>query len=174
MKRAVSVVVCGLGLSILAGCPIYSDDRGSRVCIGNDCYNCPHDSYSADCTSFTCGGGFDCPTGYTCGSDQQCHYGNGACSSPTDCPSGSCGADNRCHAGDCSESGCPTNYVCKLGGVDRNSNVPVCVALGGSVTDGGPSGGGGVVSSCKSDSDCSDGGTGAKCLTGSCVSAADQ
>jgi hypothetical protein len=175
MKRAISLVVCGLGLSILAGCPIYSDDRGSRVCIGNTCYSCPNGSYSGDCTGFTCGGGFDCPSGYTCGSDQQCHYGSGACASPNDCPSGSnCGADSTCHAGDCSLSGCPTNYVCKLGG--GSAGVPACVPLGGGVSDAGAGGdgGGGITSTCKSDTDCSDGGTGAKCLTGSCVAAADQ
>jgi hypothetical protein len=126
LKRWVSFVFCGLGATILGGCPIYPDSRDHRVCLENGaCYSCPDDYYSSDCYAYGCGSDYDCPTGYGC-FNGQCALGpgadggyadGGACTRPSDCPSGqTCGSDDRCHAGDCSSSGCPSGYQCKLSG----------------------------------------------------------
>ncbi len=169
MKRAVSFVLFGLGAVAVGGCPIYSSDRDHRVCVGGDCYDCPESYYSSACEAWTCNRASDCPTDYTCTADHRCKLGNGpppssglACTKPSDCAPGSnCGADNLCHTGDCSTSGCPTSFVCRLG--DENNGVPQCV----------PVGDGGTVSTCKSDNDCPTP-AGSKCLTGTCVPPQDQ
>ncbi len=168
MKRAVSFVLFGLGAAILGGCPIYPADRDHRVCIGGDCYDCPDSFYSSACTAWVCNSDMDCPSGYACNSDRRCKLTDGqppppaggtTCSKPTDCPSGeTCGADNKCHSGDCSTSGCPSTYVCKLTG-----GVPACVPING----------GGGTSSCKSDKDCPSP-AGSKCLSGECVAPVNQ
>jgi hypothetical protein len=171
MKRALSFGLLGAGIAVLAGCPIYPDDRGNRVCIGSDCYDCPDPYYSSSCFGWTCNSSGDCPSGYSCTSDHRCAptsapppSGNGGplCTKPSDCPPGSnCGADNSCHAGDCSVSGCPSSFVCKLAG-----GVPACVPIGGGSD-------GGATSSCQSDKDCPTP-AGSKCLSGECVAPADQ
>ena len=168
MKRAVCLVLLGLGVAVLGGCPIYPDDRDHRVCVGGDCYDCPDPYYSGACVSWVCNSELDCPSGYACTSDKRCKLTDGeppgpgggeACVKPSDCAPGStCGADNKCHAGDCSTSGCPSSYVCKL-----SNGVPACV----------PVGNGGGVSSCKSDADCPSP-AGSKCLSGSCVAPENQ
>jgi hypothetical protein len=168
MKRVISFALVGAGIA-LAGCPIYSDDHDHRVCIGDGCYNCPDAYYSkSGCIDWVCNGPGDCPSGYSCQSDHRCRLtdgtpptgGTGAlCSKPSDCPAGSnCGADNKCHTGDCSTSGCPSTYVCKLTG-----GAPRCV----------PVSGGGGTSSCKSDKDCPTP-PGSKCLSGTCFAPQDQ
>jgi hypothetical protein len=171
MKRAVSFVLLAAGVAVLGGCPIYPDDRDNRVCMGNDCYDCPDPYYSSSCFSWTCNGESDCPSGYRCTTDHHCALDNGAtppgpsgtlCTKPSDCPAGStCGADNRCHTGDCSTSGCPSTFVCKLTG-----GTPQCVPIGSG-------GDGGVTSTCKSDQDCPTP-AGSRCLSGTCVAPADQ
>jgi hypothetical protein len=171
MKRAVTFVLFGLGLAILAGCPIYSSDRDHRVCVGGECYDCPEAYYSGACTPWTCNSGGDCPSGYTCTSDHRCKLTDGvppgandaACTKPADCTSGNCGADNKCHAGDCSMTGCPSSFVCRLDGGDNG--VPQCVPIAAD--------GGGVTSTCKKDSDCPSP-AGSKCLTGACVPPNEQ
>lgn len=173
MKRAVSFVFFGLGMAVLAGCPIYPSDRAHRVCVGGDCFECPDAYYSSICTAWTCAGPGDCPSGYTCTSDQRCKFtdalpppgsGNPGCTKPSDCPNGNCGADNKCHAGDCSTTGCPSGYVCHL--ASGSNGAPQCVPTIGD-------GNGGVTSSCKSDKDCPSP-AGSKCLTGTCVPPQDQ
>lgn len=171
IKHAVTFVLSGLGVAVLAGCPIYADDHSQRVCVGGQCYSCGDSYYSSDCTGFTCETSTDCPSGYACDTSGQCSASTdastGSCTKPADCAAGStCGADDACHSGTCAASGCPTGYVCKL---DTNSNgVPACAASG-SVP------GGGITSTCKSDTDCmADATAGSKCLTGSCVTPADQ
>jgi hypothetical protein len=169
IQRAVSLGLVGFGV-FLAGCPIYPDSRDHRICVGSDCYACPDDSYSGQCTSWTCNSPLDCPSNYTCGSDQHCQLAGtppvtpgtdgSACTKPSDCGSNNCGADNKCHPGDCSTSGCPSSYVCRLAG-----GTPTCSPLGGAD--------GGVSSTCKSDKDCPTP-AGSKCLTGSCVAPQDQ
>ena len=178
MKHVLSFALLGLGVAALAGCPIYSDDDHgygggtNRVCVGSQCYTCPQPYLSDDCSPYSCYSNYDCPSGYSCNtSTQQCTAGTtspASCSSPSDCPNGeTCGVDNQCHTGDCSTTGCPSTYVCKLAG-----GVPTCESIS---TDGGGDGGG-STSTCQSDSDCSgDGGTaGAKCLSGTCVNPTDQ
>ena len=169
MKHVFSFVLLGLGAAALGGCPIYSDgDQSHRVCVGSDCYSCPDPYVSSDCYGFSCSADSDCPGGYACSSDHRCHLTDGVppppntgtlCTKPSDCPSGqSCGADNRCHAGDCSSSGCPSNFVCKLSG-----GVPVCQPVGST----------GGTSACKSDADCPTP-AGSKCLSGTCFAPQDQ
>ena len=124
MKHVFSFVLLGLGAAALGGCPIYSDDdRSNRVCVGSDCYSCPDPYISNNCYGFSCYGDTDCPSGYSCASNHRCKLTDGvppsptgtSCTKPSDCPSGSsCGADNKCHTGDCSTSGCPSTFVCKL------------------------------------------------------------
>jgi hypothetical protein len=158
MKHVFSFVLLGLSAAALGGCPIYSDDHGGRACT--DPYG------SADCYDYGCNSNEDCGSGY-CGSDHHCQTNttpppsdNGTiCYRPSDCPSGStCGADNKCYVGDCTEAGCPSNFVCKL-----ESGTPTCEPIG---TDGGSS-------ACKSDSDCPTP-AGSKCLSGACYAPADQ
>jgi len=163
MKHVFSFVLLGLGAAALFGCPIYSDDnRSHRVCVGSDCYSCPEEYVSSDCYGFSCYSNDECPTGYQCGSsDHRCHLTDGnpptppggtLCTKPSDCPPGSaCGADNKCHTGDCSTSGCPSNYVCTLAN-GASSCEPV---------------GSGKTSTCKNDGDCPTP-AGSKCLSGTC------
>jgi hypothetical protein len=171
MKRAVSFVLFGLGVAALGGCPIYPSDRDHRVCIGSDCYDCPDHHYSDDCHAWTCNDGNDCPSGYTCNTDHRCKAttgtpppgpNNASCTKPTDCASGNCGADNKCHAGDCSDTGCPSSFVCRLS--SGGAGVPKCEPVGGD---------GGTTSTCKRDADCPSP-AGSKCLTGRCVAPQDQ
>lgn len=133
LKPIAVLALFGSGVAVLAGCPIYPSD-GSDGCYDGPCY----------------GGGVPGPkTGET------------TCSKPSDCPAGeNCGSDRLCHAGDCSETGCPTSFVCKLSG-GRASCVPTG---GGGEVDGG----GGSTSDCQNDGDC---GTpaGSRCLSGACV-----
>lgn len=167
MKRAALFVFSALGVAVLAGCPIYSDDtdRDHRVCIGGECYDCPDAYYSSACTSWTCYTGSDCPSGYACNTSNRCTLGaqDGGgvqtCAKPSDCPPGStCAADNVCRAGDCSTTGCPANYTCKLA-----NGAAQCVAAAD----------GGAVSSCKADAECAST-PGSKCLTGECVPPSGQ
>lgn len=167
MKRVVSFVLFGLGSALLFGCPIYPGDRDNRACIGGERYGYPEPYYSGACDDWTCSSGADCPSGYTCNADHRCTFTGtepppgptaAACTKPSDCRDGNCGADNKCHAGDCSTSGCPATFVCKL-----ENGAPRCV----------PAGSSGTPSTCKSDKDCS-GTAGARCLTGACVAPQDQ
>lgn len=88
-----------------------------------------------------------------------------SCASPADCPSGeTCAIDGTCQPGDCTQNGCTTGYTCKVQG-----GTASCVANGDGGTDGGP-----TYSGCFADSDCSNLGTGAKCLNAVCTAPADQ
>jgi hypothetical protein len=180
MKRGFSFLLIGTGIAVLAGCPIYPDDgQNRRVClidtsgaaVGGDCWDCPDSYYSAACHPWTCNSGADCPSGYSCNSDHRCKYTDGgpssssgqSCTKPSDCGAGSnCGADNKCHTGDCSTTGCPSSFVCKL--ASDAGGVPACTPVAG---------GAGTISSCKSDKDCPSP-AGSKCLTGTCVAPQDQ
>jgi hypothetical protein len=162
MKQVVFSVLVGAAAVVLGGCPIYPEGRDHRVCVGDGCFDCPDEHYSSGCSSWVCTNVADCPSGWTCGSDQRCHptgttppTGGQTCAKPSDCPTGSsCGADNRCHPGDCSSSGCPATFVCKL-----TNGTPQCVSMG--------------TSTCKSDDECPTP-EGSKCLSGSCVAPIDQ
>jgi hypothetical protein len=163
MKHVVSFVLVGTGAAVLGGCPIYPEGRDHRVCVDDQCYDCPDRHFSSHCSAWVCSDHRDCPSGWSCGSDRRCRPGGTnvppssgeACTKPTDCaPGTNCGADNRCHAGDCSTTGCPSTFVCKLEG-----GVPQCVSVG--------------TSTCKSDQDCPSP-AGSKCLSGSCVAPQDQ
>jgi hypothetical protein len=176
MKRAVSFVLFGLGSAALFGCPIYPADRDHRLCIDDDCYACPDPYYSSACTPLSCDGDRDCPSDHTCTSDHRCVYTSGApagsssggvtgCAHPAQCPpETTCGADNQCHRGDCSTTGCPSGYVCRLD--SGSGGKPACMPIGAD-------GGGGSSSTCRSDKDCPSP-TGSRCLTGSCVAPQDQ
>lgn len=171
LRRGGITVLLGLGIGILAGCPIYPEGRDHRVCVGGDCFDCPDSYYSSACSAWTCNSGADCPSGYTCTSDNRCKFTDGTttppggtpCTKPSDCAAGNCGADNKCHAGDCSTTGCPSSFTCKL--ASGSNGAPVCVPIGGD--------GGGITSTCKSDKDCPTP-AGSKCLTGTCVAPPDQ
>lgn len=171
MKRAVSFVLFGLGSAVLFGCPIYPIERDHRVCVGSDCYACPGPYYSGSCDAWMCTSNADCPIGFACNHHHRCAPTADddaptppKCAEPTDCASGNCGADNRCHTDDCSTSGCPTGFVCKL--ESGGGGAPRCVSSGGG-------GGGGTPSTCANDDDCPEP-AGSKCLSGSCVAPQDQ
>lgn len=173
MKRIASVLFLGVA-AVLAGCPIYGDNHAHRVCNSDGCYDCPDDYYTGECVGWECGSSYDCPGGYAC-TNHTCTpngstppSGTTTCSSPSGCASGqTCGADGTCHTGDCSTSGCPGGYVCKLSG-----GALACVASGGG---GGGGGDGGTFSGCTSDASCTATlGAGAKCLSGACVAPTDQ
>ena len=171
MKRAVSWGLFGLGTAVLIGCPIYSEDRDHRVCLDGECYVCPDAYYTSACDSWSCNSANDCPSGYSCTSDNRCSFTSGttttpggtACTKPSDCSGATCGADNKCHVGNCSTSGCPSGFVCHLD--SGSGGTPACLPIGGD--------GGGTTSTCESDKDCPSP-AGSKCLTGSCVAPADQ
>jgi hypothetical protein len=179
MKRLFSFVVFGLGALALGGCPIYPDQSDHRVCSETTCYECPTQYISSDCTPDHCDRNSDCPVGYSCGADRTCVRGGATgCTGPADCPTGqTCGADRACHSSDCSINGCVSPYICKLSGgkfacvppgADGGTGGPSADAStdSGSVTDGG--------AGCQTDSDCASLGTGAKCLSGTCVPPKDQ
>jgi len=165
MKRFIGFGLFGLSAVVLFGCPIWSDDHARHVCTTGTATNVV--LYDDDCVA--CYGNYDCPAGYEC-SNRACTPSGGtvappsqACSKPDDCAAGSnCGTDLRCHAGDCSNSGCPTGYLCKLSGGTLS-----CVA-----NDGSPDGGG--FDGCTSDAACAATTPGARCLDGACVAPADQ
>lgn len=167
IKHVVTFVLAGLGVAVLAGCPIYSD-RDNRVCVGGQCYACDDGYYSSDCARWSCYTSSDCPSGYSCDDSNRCSLGSTtpggtACAKPSDCPAGTtCGSDSTCHTSDCASSGCPGGYVCKLA-----NGAATCTATG-TVP------GTGTKSTCQSDAQCADAGTGAKCLSGTCVAPADQ
>lgn len=170
MKRAVSFVLFGLGSAVLFGCPIYPAERDHRVCIGSDCYACPDPHYSGSCSAWMCTHDLDCPSGYACNHHRRCSPVSDtppsppACAQPSDCPGGNCGADNQCHPGDCSTSGCPLGFVCKLEA--GAGAAPHCAPIGAG-------GGVGQPSSCQNDDDCPTP-AGSKCLSGTCVAPQDQ
>ncbi len=190
LQAWLSFVLVGIGAVVLGGCPIYPEAQGQRVCLqSGECYSCPYDYYSADCYAYACGSSYDCPSGTTC--DYNGGYGTcvgggrsggvpdatapgSPCSRPADCaPPSNCGADGQCHAGDCSNTGCPSGYQCKLSG-----GALACVPLG-RLPDGGSSGGDGgdggpPYVGCHNDAECSAKTPGAKCLDGACVAPADQ
>ena len=187
LKAWVSFVLVGLGAAVLGGCPIYPDSQGHRVCLqSGECFTCPNDYYSGDCYSYSCSSDYDCPSGTSCQYNGQ--YGTcvggtytpdatapgNPCSRPSDCAPGSnCGADDQCHAGDCSNTGCPSGYQCKLSG-----GTLACVPLG-FIPDAGPSrdassDGSTPFTGCHNDAECAAKTPGAKCLDGTCVPPADQ
>jgi hypothetical protein len=169
MKRLLTITLFALGAFALFGCPVWSDSHDN--CYGRgQCYNCP--SYSTNCGNTQCTTNADCPNGELCDNTGTCVSSSppNSCTSPGNCPSGeNCGSDNQCHAGDCSNSGCPSGYVCKL-----SNGTLACVSTGTP-----PPGDAGAdappFTGCTSDNDCTaDAGTGAKCLDGQCVPPANQ
>jgi hypothetical protein len=161
--------------ALLWGCPIYGNEN--RVCQGGGCYSCPDTSYSGACINWSCQQDSDCDSGYLC--DQS----SGTCYQASYPPDAS-GDDSS--ATDCSTTGCPSGYVCKL-----SNGVAECVSLGGSGSDAGvdsskpgdagtgdaatgdsavsadASDGSILVSGCNADSDCS--GSGSRCVDGKCA-----
>jgi len=187
VKAWVSFVLVGLGAVILGGCPIYPESQGHRVCLqSGECFSCPNDYYSSDCYAYACSSDYDCPSGTTCQYNGQ--YGTcvgggyttpdatapgSPCTRPADCAPGSnCGADDQCHPGDCSNTGCPSGYQCKLSG-----GTLACVPLG-FIPDGGSGGdasdGAVPYTGCHNDAECAAKVPGAKCLDGTCVAPPDQ
>jgi hypothetical protein len=164
MKRIALFALLGTGAAVLGGCPIYPEGRDHRVCVDDQCFDCPDPYYSSGCTAWICSDHVDCPSGWTCASDRRCRPTGTtppppppgqSCAKPSDCPPGSnCGADNRCHEADCATTGCPATFVCKL-----TDGTPQCVSVG--------------TSTCQNHEDCPTP-EGSKCLSGSCVAPADQ
>ena len=165
-KQIFAFVLAAVGITVLAGCPVYSDDGYRRVCDDNGCYSCQNDSYSNECDSWTCETQNDCPNGYSC-QNYSCvgnsGYGTTAttdasttayCTAPGDCPNGeTCGSNNECYEGtDCASVGCPSPYECEIISgsaqcVSAGTDAGPIVTVGGD--DGGPvtsSGDGGVNS----------------------------
>jgi hypothetical protein len=101
MKRALlGMTILGVA-SVLAGCPIYSSSSDYRVCTSTGCYDCPDPSYSGMCIPWSCGTDSDCGSGYSCSGGYCVTAASGGGGAPT---------------GDCSQSGCPSGFVCKLSG----------------------------------------------------------
>lgn len=171
MKRVFSFVVFGLAAAVLGGCPIYSNDRDSRVCRDGRCYDCPDGYYTGGCTDWQCNDDVDCPSDYTCNTSHRCAPKgtvqppptNGtSCSKPSDCGPGQvCGTDKLCHTGDCSVWGCTSGYACKLSGGQL-----ACVSIGDAGTT--------PPVECRTDTQCASTGAGSKCLSGVCVAPKDQ
>jgi hypothetical protein len=183
MKRLLlGIALLGVA-TVLWGCPIYGNEN--RVCQGSSCYSCPDQTLSGACINWSCSQDTDCDPGYVC--DQ----GSGTCTPGTTyTPDG--GGDDGSE--DCSSTGCPSGYVCKLA-----NGVAQCVALGGSGGDAGAgpdsasssdasttetstsdaassgeaasssdaSDGSIVIAGCNADSDC--GGGGSLCVDGKCA-----
>jgi hypothetical protein len=145
MKRIFSILlVGGVGVALLGGCPIYSDGGHSNGgCV----------------TSNDCPGGTSCDTvSGSCVAPQ-----GGTCTIPTDCASGqTCAANGLCQPGDCSTNGCVSGYLCKV----ANGSAS-CVKDTKPKDDSGFNG-------CANDAACSTLGAGAKCLNGTCVAPADE
>lgn len=154
--------------AFLFGCPIYpSQNSEYRVCQGNGCYSCPDTSYSGSCIDWYCSTDSDCDSGYVCSDTGQCVLASSAPDSGSS---------------DCSVTGCPDGYVCKLAGGSAQ-----CVSLGGSSPDGGTEGGstvgeggteggdaadaGNLSGPCNADADCA--GVGARCVDGTCTQRVD-
>jgi hypothetical protein len=172
MKRLLFGITILVGAAVLGGCPIYPSSTGSeyRVCDSTGCYSCPDTSYSGACIGWQCSTDSDCGSGYVC-SDQ------GAC---VPAPAQTYDAGN-----DCTLTGCPDGYVCKLA-----NGVAQCVAHG-TGTDAGASTEAGTDAStatdagsksdasdaatiagpCNADGDC--GGHGARCVDGQCTPQVD-
>jgi len=167
MKRLLlGIAMLGVA-ALLWGCPIYGNEN--RVCQGSSCYSCPDTTYSGACINWSCSQNSDCDDGYVC--DQ------GTCT-----PGTSYTPDAGEDTSDCSTTGCPTGYVCKL-----SNGEAECVSLGGSdagtgsdsattneastgsdAASGGDGSDGAVtVAGCNADSDCS--GNGSLCVDGKCA-----
>jgi hypothetical protein len=171
MKRLFSYAFFGLAAAILAGCPIWSDGGGHRVCLDNGvCYSCAGDYYSSDCNALYCNSTYDCPGGTTCR--------NGTCVSGGSSTGGTPLPEAGSGSNDCSIQGCPSGYVCKLSSGEFQCVVAPSGGPGGK--DGGSGGndsgsaGDSGFSGCTSDTECSAVASGAKCLDGACISPADQ
>ncbi len=146
MKRIFSMlVVGGVAVVALGGCPIYTDDGHAPI--------------------NSCSSKSDCPVGYSCDvSSGSCVAPvGGTCNSPAECATGqTCGSDNICHPGDCSTWSCLSGYSCKVQG-----GAASCVKDTTPKPDSGFTG-------CANDQACASSGAGAKCLNGTCVLPADQ
>lgn len=167
LTRRRTALVIASSLAALAGCPLYPDDRGHRVCVGSECFDCPDPYFTSACVDWICNTNLDCPTATYCGANGRCVFPDGSavaaggvCVAPDDCgPGANCGSDNRCHVGDCSTSGCPTSFVCKV-----SAGAARCELVG--------DGGGPAAPECRNDQSCSPSGT--RCLSGTCVAPVDQ
>jgi hypothetical protein len=164
MKRFLTITLFAVFAIALFGCPVWSDNQNS--CQNGGYCGTPYGQ---------CADNTQCPSGTVCSGGQCITQTTNTCSAPGQCGNGeNCGADGQCHAGDCSNSGCPSGYVCKL----ANGTLQ-CVGSTG-LPDSGPPVDSGPdttppFTGCTQDSDCtSDAGAGAKCLDGVCQAAANQ
>ncbi|HEY3818607.1 MAG TPA: hypothetical protein VGL81_15640 [Polyangiaceae bacterium] len=122
MKQVLLGIAMVGAAAVLWGCPIYGNEN--RVCQGGGCYSCPDSTYSGACINWTCSQDSDCESGY------QCDQTSGSCY-----PSSGYTPDAGNDASDCSSTGCPNGYVCKLA-----NGVAQCVSQGGSGGDAGTGG----------------------------------
>ncbi len=129
MKRSIFIALLVGVIAVVAGCPVYSNDGDHRFCEQGICYICANYYDAYDCAELFCDRNEQCPSGYFCARNHTCvapvtySGGGNGCARPDDCASGlNCGFDGQCHAGDCTMSGCPVDYVCKLAG-----GTPLCV-----------------------------------------------
>jgi hypothetical protein len=160
MKRFFFVSSFGVGAVVLLGCPIYPDNAGHRYCNASGCYSCPGDYYSQnDCSSWQCNSSSDCPSGYSCDNSGYCVPGSSGAGG-----GGGTGAGGGGGSTDCSQTGCPSGYVCAL-----TNGTLACIPAG--MTDGGTSGDSGAPSGCQSANDCTSQGAGAQCIDGVCTPA---
>ncbi len=156
MKRFSLLAFIGIvSSSLLAGCPIYSDDEGDggppSTCDQNDCEN-PRVCFSSA----------DCGINETCGQDDQCHSG--------DCTIWGCTSGSSCVIGaDLTASCLPgTGGSSSSGGGGSSSSSS---SSGGSTSSSSSSSSGGVVVYCGNPDDCAAGETCAPdgtCQAGTC------
>jgi hypothetical protein len=155
MKRNFIIGFFGLSAAALLGCPVFSGGGGGSE-------TCNAAEYAAGC--------IPCYSGYDCNPGQICDGTYCIATPGHDAGSPDTGEDG----GDCSTTGCGKGQICAV--VDGGA---VCIANpdgGGrdgstdSGTDSGP-----PFTGCINNAACNtDGGTGALCLDGTCVSAANQ
>jgi len=195
LRSAYTLGAIALSAAVLFGCPVYgsSGQATSLQCdsLGNCC-----DQYSGNCTVWNCDYSGQCPYGASCSASGVCvsnGYNYGFDGGPA-YEAGTTSEAGTDATVDCSQTGCPTGYVCTL-----TNGLAQCLSApdaGGDATVGpGADGGTDAVtvlhdagaadaqdaqttppfSGCTSDSACAtDGGAGARCLDGVCVAAANE
>jgi hypothetical protein len=148
MKRLSLLGFVGLVSSVLAGCPIFNEERGGSGCDRDD---------------------------DECGSWNSPSPG---CNVPSDCGSRNetCGEDNQCHPGDCTQWGCSVGFSCVVDDENWTASCQPGASSGvggaGGSGQGGSGAGGSDVVYCGNPADCGAGQTCAldgTCHTGDCT-----
>ncbi|HXX68274.1 MAG TPA: hypothetical protein VEK07_13880 [Polyangiaceae bacterium] len=150
-----------------SGCYDCPDPSLSSACI---VWQCGSDT--------DCGSGYACQNNSCVPLSSQVVVDAGpgvsTCEIPTECPSGfTCGVDQNCHPGSCVDWGCPAGYNCFVAlSTDEGECVSTVDASGLDAAspdagDGGDAASPSVPTPCNADGQC--GGGGARCINGECT-----